>query len=623
MGILEKLPGLACNCHYCFAHDQIELAAHALLDEDAIPCLKLQIGKILFKHKENFDYQGILFTIVDMWDQGKGLITAAEDIELLIHLNFTAGKKALASFAFEASSMYLRQAIDLIPEDQQWGKKSQLSVELYSSLIKAEFSIGTMWEQLDLDIEKIVAQKNLPILDKIVAYSTKITMLAYQQHNHTGAITLAVDVLGQLGCTFNPHLGMLAVIAALIKTKLLLRKTELQSLLDGVKMEDKNKMMALQIIAAMNSSMYASSPELLLCTVLKTLRWSLKFGVSKQTPICIGFYAVLEMAMGSTKSATSACKISLKLAEKLCLMHTEYAPTASAYGFVLPWTTPLQDCANHLLGGYNNGIQAGDLEYAFMNITLYCFFRFSLGKTLSELERSMRDFAFQMKEYDQFLQLQFLSLTWQTVLNLMGWCEDPLVLTGEAMEQEAMLKAAADDKNPPLCAQLHCHRLQLAVYYCDFDLAGQLIGLARNIGAVNPANPIIWRTALFEGVAAFELVRRRKRQWKRTALQAIAKVRKWVDEGNLNCVHILYLLQAEKAAMEKNTEIARTLFDKAIVTAARNGYRNDRALASERCAAMYTALGDDFWAKDYLEKAREAYEELEAYGKLQRMTNCK
>jgi len=144
-----------------------------------------------------------------------------------------------------------------------------------------------------------------------------------------------------------------------------------------------------------------------------------------------------------------------------------------------------------------------------MNAVLYCFFCFCLGKPLNALETDMRNYGRQMRASNQALQLQFLCLTWQTTMNLMGRCHDPLELTGEAMNQDKMLSAADIDKNPPLRAQVQCHRLQLAVYYRDFNLAGKLISLASNIAAVNPCNPIIWRTALFEGGTAFELVRQK------------------------------------------------------------------------------------------------------------------
>jgi hypothetical protein len=162
--------------------------------------------------------------------------------------------------------------------------------------------------------------------------------------------------------------------------------------------------------------------------------------------------------------------------------------------------------------------------------------------------------------------------------------------------------------------------LQLAVYFGDYELAAQLIGPASNIGRVNPANPIIWRTALFEGIAAFEMVRRGKRRWKGTALKAVTKIQKWVQAGNVNCVHILFFLQAEKAALENdNIEEARTLYDKAIATAARSGFRNDTALASERCGGMFDRAGDEDRATDYFIKAHEAYSEMEAFGKIDQM----
>lgn len=204
----------------------------------------------------------------------------------------------------------------------------------------------------------------------------------------------------------------------------------------------------------------------------------------------------------------------------------------------------------------------------------------------------------------------------------MGRCDDPLILSGDAMRQEEMLQAANTDKNLPLQAQLHCHRLQLAVYYRDFALAGKLIGLSKNIAAVNPANPIIWRTALFEGVAAFELARRKSRIWKRTAFISLSKVQKWVDAGNVNCVHILYLLRAERAAFTNNTEKARKFFDLSIVTAARNGFRNDKALAYERCADWFRFSGDDeTLAKEYMQMAFNCYKEMEAFGKLDEMAD--
>lgn len=618
-GLLEtvQLSGNTSKC-YCFSHSQIGIVAMEMSED--FSRLQFHVGRILWENQNDIDYQGMLFTIVDLWNGGKEHMHGSKQIRMLIDLNFQAGKKALESSAFGAATEYLHDAINLIPMATRWSKDYDLTLQLYNCLIKAEYSNG-MWDLLRVHTEEVIAQKDRPITDKIIAYTAAISVLSIQEHNHPKAIDLAVHVLEQLGTSFWRKGGKLSVVGGLLKTKKLLSKMPLESLLTQKEMNDTNKLVALDILTAVNSSMYGCNPDLLMCSVLKTLRWSLKYGVSKDTAKCVSFYGLVEMALGNINYGSEACKLAIKLAEKENLMNTEYAPIGASYGFVLPWTTPMHTCSSKLLVGYNLGLETGDLHYGFLNVTLFCYFSYCCGKPFDGLESDMREYAQQMREYKQSLQLQFLRLTWQTILNLMGKCDgNPAVLSGEVMKYQEVLRVADIDKNPPLRAQVQCHRLELAVYFCDFNLAAKLIGPASAISLVNPGNPIIWRNALFEGVAAFELYRRGKKKWKANALKALFKTQKWVDGGNVNCVHILYLLQAEKAAsMEKNTDGARQLFDKAIVTAARNGFRNDRALATERCAAMYESESDQTWFEEYFSRAMEAYREIGAIGKVEHM----
>lgn len=619
-GLLEEvnLAGIVSSKCYCFSHSQIGIVAMEMTKD--FTKLQFHVGRILWENQHDIDYQGMLFTIVDLLNGGKEHMHGSKQIRMLINLNYQAGKKALESSAFGAAMEYLHDAINLIPMATRWGKDYDLTLQIYNCLIKAEYSHGT-WDLLRMHTEEVIAQKDRPIVDKIIAYTASISVLSIQEHNHVVAIELAIHVLELLGTTFWLKGGKLSVVGGLLKTKKLLSKIPLERLLIKNEMTDNNKLVALEIIAHVNSSMYACNPDLLMCSVLKTLRWSLKYGLARDTAKCVSFFGLVEMALGNVAYGREACNLAIKLAEKQHLMNTEYAPIGACYGFVLPWTTPMHTCSSKLLLGYNLGLESGDLHYGFLNITLYCYFLYCCGKPFEGLESDMRQYARQMREYKQLLQLQFLRLTWQAILNLMGRCDrNPAVLSGEVMKYHQVLRVADADKNPPLRAQVQCHRLELAVYYQDFNLAAKLIGPASAVALVNPGNPIIWRNALFEGIAAFELCRRGEKKWKSIALKALSKTQKWVDGGNVNCVHILYLLQAEKAAMEKNMDAARQLFDKAIVTAARNGFRNDRALATERCAAMHESAKDEIWFEDYFVKAIEAYQEIGAVGKVDHMT---
>jgi hypothetical protein len=132
-------------------------------------------------------------------------------------------------------------------------------------------------------------------------------------------------------------------------------------------------------------------------------------------------------------------------------------------------------------------------------------------------------------------------------------------------------------------------------------------------------NPIIWRTALFEGVTAFEMVKRGKKKYRDVAMKSLKKIKGWVDKGNPNCVHIWYLLQAERASCDGAVDAARKLYDKSIANAARNGFRSDRALANERCACMYQQMGDAFWSNEYFHQAFDGYVEFEAHAKVDQL----
>ncbi|KAG7363763.1 multi-sensor signal transduction multi-kinase [Nitzschia inconspicua] len=622
-GILESFEAKDGRSSFCFVHAQIEVAARSLQDDNAIHLLKLKMAKILYEKREQLDFSGNLFLIVDLWNESREMAqqnaTQAEDDRTLIDLNQMAGKRGLDVAAFNAAIHYFRSAISLIPVDLQWTDQYYAkSLALYNSLIKAEFSAGS-WEHLSKNINAILKQKDRPVLDMIVAYTVQIAVLSFHESKLNEAISLAVDVLDKLGIKFRPSLGKLAVVGSLIKTKKLLKKIPLESILNRSPMDMVHKKVGMNIFSTVTSSLYAANPDLYMTGVLKILRWSLKYGTTKHTSRAIGLYGLVETALGNLEGGTKACTIALQLAEEQGILTSEYAPTASVYGFVFPWTRPMHTCQKRLYEGYKVGLQTGDMEYAVMNIVLYGFFCYSTGKPLSNLEADMRDYAEQMKECRMLQQLKFLSLTWQTILNLLGRSKDPLVLTGEAMDRDKTLAGAEIENDPPLKAQLYCHELQLAVYLCDFTLASSLLKHTSCIGAVNPANPIIWRTALFEGITAFEMAQQGNKKYRAVGTKSLKKVKGWVDQGNPNCVHILYLLQAEKFHCDGSIEEARSHYDKSILIAARNGFLSDRALANERCGRMYQRTKDEYWTTEYFHRAYDIYVELEARVKVEQL----
>jgi hypothetical protein len=66
-----------------------------------------------------------------------------------------------------------------------------------------------------------------------------------------------------------------------------------------------------------------------------------------------------------------------------------------------------------------------------------------------------------------------------------------------------------------------------------------------------------------------------KRVWRRRWGTVIRRVEKWVKNGHTNCVFILHLLEAERAALRASSALgaaeAKRLYDRAIVFAGKCG----------------------------------------------------
>eukprot|EP00957_Ditylum_brightwellii_P078091 5937035-Ditylum_brightwellii.AAC.1 len=114
------------------------------------------------------------------------------------------------------------------------------------------------------------------------------------------------------------------------------------------------------------------------------------------------------------------------------------------------------------------------------------------------------------------------------VLNLMGYSNDPTVLSGSVMQQEDLLKHCDENEDRSLRNSITLYRLWAAFYFEEFDLAATLVQDIQDISQTNRAPNIIWRCALLEGLTAFTLFQKNKsRKWKAHATKITSKVREW------------------------------------------------------------------------------------------------
>jgi hypothetical protein len=181
-------------------------------------------------------------------------------------------------------------------------------------------------------------------------------------------------------------------------------------------------------------------------------------------------------------------------------------------------------------------------------------------------------------------------------------------------------------KSPGRIQFLEYSSLQLAYYFEEYDRADHLSRATSDFAKQLGGHFFTPRNSLFRGLTALAAARLAsgRRRWSnlRLAARLTRQLKRWSDAGNVNCVHMLQLLEAETAAvLSRHAKTrAKNLFLVAVNTASRNGYLNDKALCHERAMVFHLenadrSQEDRFWAENHYKDAVQAYCEWNAYRK--------
>ena len=298
------------------------------------------------------------------------------------------------------------------------------------------------------------------------------------------------------------------------------------------------------------------------------------------------------------------------LSAAICFVSLSTSPS-----FVNVWTEPLQASLPQLMIGHDNGLSSGDTECAARCATMYINNAFQSGLNLQTLLGQMNTFASEMRQYKQFMPLRLLTLYIQSVLNLINVdINDPVLLTGEAMNEQSFLEEVTSKGIKMLLCQFHFRKMKHAYLFRRHDVAAEAIIKGREIKSASLLLPKFegCTYVYFEGLTAFSLAARSHDdaegdRWCFISDEAIEKMESWAEESPWNCRHKLEHLKAEKCAIEGSTEEASSLFVRALESAKKHRFAHEEALIAERYGAFLLQEGNDVAARDQYERARDNY----------------
>ena len=122
-------------------------------------------------------------------------------------------------------------------------------------------------------------------------------------------------------------------------------------------------------------------------------------------------------------------------------------------------------------------------------------------------------------------------------------------------------------------------------YFGDFEQGAKLALERGDEYEKKNGAPLYMVDTLHQGISLYTMARRTKgKKYIKAAKKIKKKVAQWVKKGNVNAMHYVPFLEAEDAAFEGKSDSATKFYSKAITLAARSGFQQNAALASERLA---------------------------------------
>ncbi|MEH2255286.1 trifunctional serine/threonine-protein kinase/ATP-binding protein/sensor histidine kinase [Nostoc sp.] len=609
----------AVEVDYKFLHDRVQQAAYSLIPTDQQQQVHLKVGKLLLHNTEKAQLEEHIFDIVNHLNAGSSLIVEPAERYELAELNLKAGQRAKSSSAFVTALKLLKTGVSYLPENS-WQDNYLLTLTLYLQVGEAKFLNGK-YEKALLIFEQTFSQVKTT-LDMCRVNEYRI--MCYRMENDlNSAYEIGLNTLELLGLKFTAYPDDAYLLAKLNQTKKIIGDRSTFSLAELPQMQDEEKLMAQRILKEVWPIAYFLGSKALHITSMNITQLSVQYGNSPISVFGYMLYAFnLVFQYGEVDSGYEFGELSLQLHEVLRTKELEANILNMWGGLVCHYKDHISESKPYLLKGFNSGLETGSYQwsgYCSVNFLWQSLFG---NESLEKTAEIAEDFIPSLRKIDKNM-LNYHLLAMEAIANLTKPAGKIDQLVGDWADEQQVLEFALASSDMLSAFVVYIYKLALCNWYGDYtkaveyaDNAEKFVGGARGI-FINPVFYFHQSIALAGAYAEAD-----------TATQAIyldklntnlEKFQQWAMHCPTNYQHKFLLIQAEIARIYKQDYQAMELYDKAIASAAENGYLQNEALANELAFRFYLAKGRQNFAKVYFKEARYRYLKWEATGKVRQL----
>ena len=535
-------------------------------------------------------------------------------------MNLKAGRQAKTAAAFEAAFKYVLMGLELL-DPTSWETQYELTLELHT-LAAETASLTGNFETLDR-LFGLITRHAKTCLDMVGVYESKV-------HSHVSqgqlqeALDTALAILERLGLSLPAHPTDADFQHTLQKLQANYAHLSIEDLVNLPEMTDKSKLAIMHIASKSSAAAYIGRPALCLVMVLEQTNLSITYGNTSESSYMYAAYGwILCGVTGDIDAGYRFGQLATALLKKTGDTKFKSKVIEVTNGHIWHYKEALQNTLSNLKIGYQSGLDTGDLEYAGYNAFFYCCNAYLAGKELRRLEKDMAAYHEDMLRIRAETGLRWQAPFWQAVLNLLGQSTSPSRLNGKGFQEEPMLAILQQTNNQSALAAFYMNSLILCYLFEDYENALESAELAEQHKIGMFAMVSVAVTTFYDSLTRLQLYSKTSATEPRQGLQPVSanqeKLAQWAQLAPMNHQHKYDLVEAEKARVLGQFELAAKSYEKAIADARENEYLQEEALAYELAAKFYLAQGMNKFAHTYLTEAYYRYQRWGAKAKLKHL----
>lgn len=590
---------------YKFLHDRVQQAAYSLIPEFQRVSTHLQVGQLLLKKTETASLETHIFDIVNQLNLGRTLVQHETGKCELAHLNLMAGQKAKGATAYDVAAKYLQIGLELLP-DSSWKTHYDLTLKMYVESVEAEF-FNTNLETAQ-KLSDVVLQNTQNFLEKLPIYEARINFYI-SQNKMQEAIDVALHILSLIDVTLCESPPQNLIIEDLVHLP---------------EMSDPYQLAALRILMTVATPAYIVNPLLFASIIFTIIDLCIRYGNSA---IAAYAYVTYGTILCGTKNDFDQGYQFGKLAVKLVEQFESKGLKSKVYVFfnacIRHWKEPLSQTLELFIEGIKIGTEFGELEYAGYNSLNYAIYQFLSGKPLEIVADNQKKFTALIVSLKQEFHWGIINVWNQLVDSLQNESPHPCHLKGTFFDEDEKLPVLRSANNFTTLFTTYWAKSFLEYLFGNYAQAVEFAQSATNyiggvVGFVQSAEHNFYYSL---SLLAFcdNLEKSEQLQYLELVESNQKQMRLWVKNGPMNYQHKYDLVEAEKAKILGQSLEAMDYYDRAIQGAKEQEYVQEEAIANERAAEFYLAIGRPKIGEVYLREAYYAYNHWGAISKVRNL----